>query len=134
MATLDASLRLSAYNLVQDKGKEVRFHGKTGSGQGTYDPTTGNSAYPTHVEYDYKVSPPEQRWRRLAEGGAALEGGVSVSLPAYGLDSTFESTYLVVGMRVSYNDEHYLVQSIEPVYSGDLVCIYNITLTERGKS
>lgn len=132
MTDTDTLLRQSVLDTIETLGKSLTFYSTAGGGVGTYTPAEGNfAAVPTPIVFTYKTSPPQAYVRKWGEGDTVVEGSVEVLLPAQGLASTFESTYLRPAMRVDFDSKLWRCTAIEKIYSGDEVCAYRIILSQH---
>jgi len=131
MTKLDDTLPAKVLALVATYGKVLTFYTNAGEGVGTYDAANGRyTSIPTVVTYDYKTSPPTEYMRRLNDV-TAVDAKLEVTLPASGLNATFESDFLRVNMRVDFDSIEWRAVFIEPIYSGELVAAYRIGLDQH---
>jgi hypothetical protein len=133
MTILDTPLRKKVYDAIQIYGKTMTFYSNAStSGHGTYNPATGiYESVPSGVTIDYKASPPSEYNRNWRDGDNVQEGDTLITLPALNLDATFESDALRVGMKVKIDNATFVTESLEKIYSGDVVCAYSIRLRAR---
>ena len=131
MTDLDDTLRAEVYSTIQTLGKELVFYSNAGA-PGTYNPATGASgSIPSPLTYSYKTSPPAAYTRRWGATDLVEQGDLSATLPAKGLDSTFESSHLKPAAKVTFDSNTYIIVDVEKVYSGDQICAYNLLLRQR---
>lgn len=120
--TLDTELRLEAYNAIQTYGKSVSFVQHVAS---NYNIETGSETQLGRRDYSVKVSPPEMFKAKDVDGDAIRFGDVRITVPALNLPFTFDEQMTI---RVVIDSQTWSIVRITPVYSGELVCVYDLQL------
>ena len=122
MATLDTELRLVAQTLISDLGKLVDFSVPATK---TYDPTTGIVTEGAITVHSVKVSPPERYEERFVDEDLIRARDLRISLAALGLAFTPDLAMLVTIDSIAFDIIH-----ITPVYSGELIALYELQLRQ----
>lgn len=117
---LDQRIRDAAHRIVERRGKVVTFHTK---GEALYKPETVTTVRTGSEAIEVKVSPPAQYGTQLVDGKQITSEDVMVLLPTKGL--TFEP---FLGQRVEIDSRSWMIQSIKPSYSGELIAAYLLQL------
>ena len=113
--TLDATFRPLAHNLIAKYGKNVTF---TKTTAGTFDPVTGTTIGSTSTDTVVKIAPPAAVDVAEVNGTSIQTGDLKVSVAA--LDYTPD-----INQTVTIDGATYDVVSVSPVYSGELVALYD---------
>jgi hypothetical protein len=121
MATLDAELRQVALDLIEEFGKTVQFR----TVLSTYDPATGLTTESDETFYDIKASPPAPKRFFLQEGDVLVHGGTYIFIAAKGLQIT---PYL--GQVVKIGTEAFRITSVEPIFSGEQICLFGLRIEQ----
>lgn len=116
MATsLDNRFRPMAHNLIAKYGKTVTF---TKTTAGTFDPVTGTTAGSTSTDTVVKVVPPAAVDVAEVNGTSIQTGDMKVSVAAVDYTPDINQTVTIDGAT-------YDIISVSPVYSGELVALYD---------
>lgn len=119
MTALDTKIIPKVFNLVAKYGKVVTFNSRSGY---TYDETEG-TATSTITSYSKKVTPPDKYDVRYVDGDLIRVGDSRIFLPAQGLEFTPAR-----GESVIVDSESWTIIKANPIYSGDLVCLWELQL------
>ena len=111
-----------AYALVDEYGVNATFYVDRIEPDG-YDPETGHTTQDTDAGATFKVTPPEEYGDHWIDGDLVLFGDMFCYLPSSGLSFTPE-----LGMEVVIESERLHAVEVEPIYSGEYVCIYKLQL------
>lgn len=122
MTILDTKLIAEVYNIAQTYGKTVVFQEV---GSSVYDPTTGKTTDSSITNHSVKVTPPSPYSHRLVDGDLIQVRDVQIILPSKNL--TFTPTQ---GMQVTIDSEAFDILEINPLYSGDSICAYDLQLRQ----
>jgi hypothetical protein len=133
MTTLDTLLRRKAFDAIALYGAEATFYLE---GRAAFEPSTGewtSDSLPLGVEatYAYKVSPPAEFHAELLARGLVEEGAMRTTLPAKGLNATFEADYLRNGLKMTLLGDTWQVTGIKKIYSGEQVAAYDLMVEQR---
>lgn len=109
-----------ALALVNRLGKTVAF--KVPASQ-TYNPATGVVTETGSTDVSAVVTPPSAYHVRLVDGDMIRQGDVKVSVPASGLSFT-----PVPGQKVVIDSKTWHVVAVRPVYTGELIALYELQL------
>jgi hypothetical protein len=126
MTKLDDRLIARVYALAQKYGKDLTFYNNAGD-TGTYDPETGHTTPPSETTQTVKCTPPEmvKMWR---DGAISADGMVKTLLPTKLLDATFFGSSFDIGTRVDFDSSSWLIEQLNPIYSGTSRCAYELVL------
>ena len=89
----------------------------------TYNPATGAATDSGGTTYEVKVSPPESYNARFVDGDLIRRQDTHCLLASKDLE--FVPT---PGIEVSFDGQTFEVVSVESLYSGELVCAYDLQL------
>ena len=117
---LDTELLEDVYDIIDELGKTVTFWVY---GSDTYDPTTGKQTTGDVTEYDLKVIPPYEIGLHYVDGELIKVGDLLTGVPAQDIEFTPER-----GMRVTIDNDIWLITRVSPVYSGEWICLYLLQL------
>lgn len=118
---LDRTMVPKVHSIIQKYGKLVTFQRSL---SGAYDPLTGTTAQGTTASYQVKVTPPSGEVQRREEGSGNLPVVLTrIYLPAK--DLTFTPTK---DMTVIVDGTTFRITQIEPVYTGELIALYGLTI------
>ena len=87
--------------------------------------STGKVTEGSVVSHTVKTTPPSPYGRALRDGDVVQERDVSVLLPTKNLGFTPD-----LGMGVTFDGEQFDVVGLNPLYSGDSVCAYEVQLRQ----
>lgn len=121
MATLDAELRQVALDLIDELGKTVQFRTVLAS----YEPTTGLTTESSEVFVDVKATPPAPKRLFLQDDDILVHGDLYFYIAAQGLTFTPYN-----GQIIKIESETMRIVSVDPIYSGEQVCIYGLRVTQ----
>lgn len=122
MTALDTKLLAAVYDIAQTYGKDLVF---SVPGTKTYSASTGKVTEGSVVSHTVKTTPPSPYGRALRDGDVVQERDVSVLLPTKNLGFTPD-----LGMGVTFDGEQFDVVGLNPLYSGDSVCAYEVQLRQ----
>lgn len=122
MTVLDDKFVPKALAMVAEFGKTVTFTVKSLT---PYNPLTGGVGEGIPITHSVKVSPPDQYDKRLVDGDIVKQADLKVLLPPTTLftpavDSTF----------VDIDGSEFRVIGVKPVYSGELIAIFELQLRQ----
>ena len=122
VTALDTELRLAAYDIIAEYGKEISF---TVPASTTYDPATGGVTLGTETVHLVKTSPPERFDEKYIDGDLIRARDLFVLLPT--LNTTFTPT---LAMRVEIDSIAYDIVTVTPIYSGEQIAVYELQLRQ----
>lgn len=120
--SLDDKLVPKALTLVNKFGKDVVFVVLETE---EYDPETGKVTEGGETSETQKVSPPAKYDRRYINDDTIQEGDTIIGLPAKNLTFTPKN-----GMVVKFDDTTWRIVSMNPLYTGELIALYELQLRQ----
>jgi hypothetical protein len=117
---LDRDLVPAVLDLVNSLGKTAKF---TKESYGNYNPGDGSVVQAGPMVYRQKVTPPFPFTKDRVDGDLIRAQDAQVFLPAK--DLKFEP---YKGMKVEIDSSHFTIEWQRPVYTGELVAMYELAL------
>ena len=118
---LDITLMPAVFDLLERVGKTAIF---LLPGAKAFDATQGSTSQPAPASFTRKVTPPDRWERRYVEGNTAQESNARVFVAGKDLPFTPSLT-----TQVLLDGATWEVVAIQPIFSGDLVCAYELKLS-----
>ena len=122
MTDLDTELIPEIYNIVDEFGINATFYVDFIDPE-DYSPLTGHTTEDTDAGVVRKVTPPEDYADFFIDGDLIQHGDVRIYLPSQNITFTPE-----LGMKVSIGSSDWRAIAIDPIYSGEEICIYKIQM------
>lgn len=122
---LDDSLLPAVLSLLSTLGKTLTYRVRSASGG--YDPTTGGSTGGAPVEHAVKSLPPY-----LASDVVGSSDLIRKSERATGIAGSGAPFTPREGIEVDIDGERFVVEAVEPVYSGEQVALWVMGLKRGG--
>ena len=122
MTALDDKLVPKALTMITNFGKNATFKVIAGA---DYDPLTGEVSQDGTSNIVRKIIPPMTYERKFIDGEIVQDGDLMTGIAASGL--TFTPTD---GMTVSFDNTSWKIVNVQPVYSGELIALYELQLRQ----
>lgn len=117
---LDSVMVPLANQLIGDFGKTVSYKQRASS----YDPSTGKTSF-TETETSAIIAPPEPYKQNRIDGTVIQQGDVMTSIAGSSISFVPE-----ISDRVLMNGVDWQVVGVNPVFSGELVALYELQLRQ----
>ena len=120
MTLMDVSAKLVADSLIPKYGKAAVLTTKSG---GTFKPDEGAYSSPTTSTTNVLVTPPSGRkfWPGSMSSTAVQGSMITYVRPVQGVN-------IVQGSTLTIDTDVWTITEVEPVYSGELVVLYGLTI------
>jgi len=120
MSSVETRLRARALSLLSRRGKTVTI---TIPASETYVPTTGGVTLGANQPYSVKATPPEPYESRYVNGDTIHADDMRIFIAAKDLEFTPAK-----GQTVTIDTLKWRIVKVSPVYSGELVALYELQL------